>query len=124
MPRRLVCIEDDPELIELIRLIVQRSGFEVYEAAGGMAGIELVEELKPDLVLLDLMMPGIDGWEVFDHLQANAETNAIPIIVVTARTYLDERVAELRAADDGHFVSKPFAPVQLMEAIYRVLPET
>jgi DNA-binding response OmpR family regulator len=122
MLRRLVCIEDDPELIELIRLIVQRSGFEVYEAAGGLAGIELVEELKPDLVLLDLMMPGIDGWEVFDHLQANVETNTIPIIVVTARTYLDERVAELRAADDGHFVSKPFAPVQLMEAIHRVLP--
>lgn len=122
MPRRLVCIEDDPELIGLIRLIVQRSGFEVYEASTGLAGIELVETLMPDLVLLDLMMPGIDGWQVFDHLRANGETSSIPIIIVTARTYLDERVAELRAADDGHFVSKPFAPTQLMEAINRVLP--
>ncbi len=121
MSRRLVCIEDDPELVELIRLIVQREGFEVHYAASGLAGIELVEELSPDLILLDLMMPGIDGWDVFDHLQANAETSAIPIIIVSARTYMDERVAELRAANNGHFVSKPFMPAQLIEAINRVL---
>lgn len=123
MLRRLVCIEDDPELIELIRLIVQRYGFKIDEASSGAAGIELVESVQPDLVLLDLMMPGMDGWQVFDHLRANAETMHIPIIIVTARTYLDERVAELRAANDGHFVSKPFTPTQLMEAINHVLPK-
>lgn len=121
MLRRLVCIEDDPELIELIRLIVQRYGFKIDEASSGAVGIELVETVQPDLVLLDLMMPGMDGWQVFDHLRANAGTMHIPIIVVTARTYLDERVAELRAANNGHFVSKPFTPTQLMDAINHVL---
>lgn len=123
MPRRLVCIEDDPELVELIRLIVQRYGFKIDQASSGAEGIELVESAQPDLVLLDLMMPGMDGWQVFDQLRANAGTMNIPIIIVTARTYLDERVAELRAANNGHFVSKPFTPTQLMDAIYHVLPK-
>lgn len=123
MPRRLVCIEDDPELVELIRLIVQRYGFKIDQASSGAVGIELVATVQPDLVLLDLMMPGMDGWQVFDHLRANAETMHIPIIIVTARTYLDERVVELRAANNGHFVSKPFTPTQLMDAIYHVLPK-
>lgn len=121
MARCLVCIEDDPEVIELLRLIVARQGFEFIEARGGTKGIELVKQHKPDLVLLDLMMPGLDGWEVFDLLKSDPETKAIPIIVVTARAHFDERVAEMRAANDGNLLTKPFIPQQLIDAIYRVL---
>lgn len=122
MSRRLVCIEDDPEVIELMRLIVTRYGFEFYDASSGLQGIELVEDVMPDLVLLDLMMPGsVDGWDVFDHLKNNAETKDIAIIVVTARAYFDERVAEMRSANGGNLVTKPFGPAQLMDAINRAL---
>jgi CheY-like chemotaxis protein len=121
MARCLVCIEDDPEVIELLRLIVARHGFEFIEARGGAKGIELVKQHLPDLVLLDLMMPGLDGWEVFDLLRGDPETKDIPIIVVTARAHFDERVAEMRAANDGNLLTKPFIPQQLIDAIYRVL---
>jgi len=121
MARCLVCIEDDSEVIELLRLIVARHGFDFIEARGGTKGIELVKKHMPDLVLLDLMMPGLDGWEVFDLLKADPQTKAIPIIVVTARAHFDERVAEMRAANDGNLLTKPFIPQQLIDAIYRVL---
>ena len=121
MPRCLVCIEDDPEVIELLRLIVARHGFEFIEARGGTKGIEQVKKHIPDLVLLDLMMPGLDGWEVFDLLKNDPETKDIPIIVVTARAHFDERVAEMRAANDGNLLTKPFIPQQLIDAINRVL---
>lgn len=121
MARCIVCIEDDPEVIELLRLIVARHGFEFVEARGGTKGIELVKQHLPDLVLLDLMMPGLDGWEVFDLLKGDPQTNDIPIIVVTARAHFDERVAEMRAANDGNLLTKPFIPQQLIDAINRVL---
>ena len=62
--RRIVCIEDEPEMIELIQLILNRRGFEVLGASGGKEGLTMVREILPDLVLLDLMMPDMDGWEV------------------------------------------------------------
>ena len=121
MPRRVVCIEDEPEMIELMRLIVQRHGMEFFSARGGLKGIEIVKEVQPDLVLLDLMMPGMDGWTVFDRLRGDPNTARVPIIIVTARAYHDPRVAEMRASNTGTLVTKPFAPAQLIEAIDHLL---
>ncbi len=121
MARSLVCIEDDPEVTELIRLIVARHGFHLLEARDGRRGIALVEQHMPDLILLDLMMPGLDGWEVFDTLKGNPATKTIPIIVVTARAHFDERVTEMRTANNGNLLTKPFVPAQLIDAINRVL---
>ena len=69
--KRILCIEDEPEMIDLIRLILSRRGFEVVGAAGGVEGIKLVREMLPDLVLLDLMMPDMDGWEVYQQMKAD-----------------------------------------------------
>ena len=122
MPRRIVvCIEDEPDVTELIRIICQRNGFDFASANAGEAGLELVRNKKPDLVLLDLMMPGLDGWTVYDRLKADAGTAHIPIIIVTARAYYDPRVAQLRTVLADHLVTKPFGPAQLLTAIERVL---
>jgi CheY-like chemotaxis protein len=67
----ILCIEDEPEMIDLIRLILERRGFNVQGAAGGTEGIKKVRELRPDLVLLDLMMPDLDGWEVYQQMKAD-----------------------------------------------------
>ncbi len=75
--KRILCIEDEPEMIDLIRLILGRRGFEVIGAAGGNAGIKAVREQLPDLVLLDLMMPDMDGWEVYQQMKANESTRNI-----------------------------------------------
>ncbi len=123
MPRRVVvCIEDEQDVIDLIRLIVQRHDFDLIPATDGIQGLAAVRRAMPDLVLLDLMMPGLDGWTVYDRLKADPTTADIPIVVVTARAHYDERVAEMRASDADNLVTKPFGPAQLIEAIDRVLP--
>lgn len=121
MSRRVVCIEDEQDVIDLMRLILERQGFEFIEAHGALEGMETVEQTIPDVVLLDLMMPNIDGWEVYDHLHRNPTTKDIPIVVVTARTQHDPRVTEMRIANSDHLVTKPFGPAQLVETIDRVL---
>ncbi|NJN44024.1 MAG: response regulator [Anaerolineae bacterium] len=96
--RTVVCIEDEPEMIDLFKLILTRRGFEVIGANGGRQGIEMVKEIKPDLVLIDLMMPDIDGWEVYQHLKAHEDTQNIPVIVVTAKAQSIDRVLGLHIA--------------------------
>ncbi len=82
--KHILCIEDEPEMIDLIRLILGRRGFDVTGAAGGKAGLLAVRKELPDLVLLDLMMPDMDGWEVYQQMKADESTRHIPVIVVTA----------------------------------------
>lgn len=108
-------------MIELMSLIVAREGFEFTGAKGGLNGMETVKRIKPDVVLLDLMMPDVDGWEVYDHLRADPETRDIPIIIVTARGQQDQRVLEMRAAHAENLVIKPFGPADLISAMERTL---
>jgi two-component system, OmpR family, response regulator VicR len=118
---RVVCIEDEPDMIELMRLLLTRQGFEVIGARGGKEGVELVEKNLPELVLLDIMMPDLDGWEVYDHLKQNPTTRNIPVIVVTARAQTAEKLAALDKEGVDDYIVKPFGPGQLMESIQRVL---
>lgn len=118
---RLVCIEDEPEMIDLVRLILSREGYEVIGAPGGVKGLETVEDLKPDLVLLDLMMPDMDGWEVYQRMKANPNTKHIPVIVVTARAQSIDKVLGLHIAKVDDYITKPFGPAELLKSIERVL---
>lgn len=121
LPRRIVCIEDEPEMIDLFKLILTRRGFEVIGANGGRQGLELVKEIKPDLVLIDIMMPDMDGWEVYQNLKANQETSHIPVIVVTAKAQNVDRVLGLHIAKVNDYIAKPFSPASLIESIDQVL---
>ncbi len=118
---RVVCIEDEPEMIDLVRLILSREGYEVVGAPGGVKGLETVEELTPDLVLLDLMMPDMDGWEVYQRMKANPKTKHIPVIVVTARAQSIDKVLGLHIAKVDDYITKPFGPAELLKSIERVL---
>ena len=122
--RRVVCIEDEPEMIDLFKLILTRRGFEVVGANGGRQGLELVRELKPDLVLIDLMMPDMDGWEVYQHLKSDQTTQNIPVIVVTAKAQSIDRVLGLHIAKVNDYIAKPFSPTSLLESIEQVLSNT
>lgn len=121
--RRIICIEDEPEMIDLFKLILTRRGFEVIGANGGRQGLELVKEIKPDLVLIDLMMPDMDGWEVYQNLKANEETQNIPVIVVTAKAQSIDRVLGLHIAKVNDYIAKPFSPSALLESIEQVLSQ-
>ncbi len=119
--RRVVYIEDDQEMIELVVLILSRRGFRVKGANSGRKGLDLIFQDPPDLVLLDLMMPGMDGWEVYQQLKANDKTRNIPVIVITAKAQAIDRVLGLHIAKVDDYISKPFRPQELVESIDRVL---
>jgi two-component system, OmpR family, response regulator VicR len=119
--QRLLYIEDEQEMIELVRLILARRGFEVIGANGGREGLEAVRNTLPDLVLLDLMMPDMDGWDVYQQMKADEATQSIPVIVVTAKAQSIDKVLGLHIAKVDDYISKPFSPNELVESIEKVL---
>lgn len=108
-------------MIELIRLILERKGFAVDGAEGGKAGLESVQANPPDLVLLDLMMPDMDGWDVHQRMRADAETRHIPIIIVTASAQNIDREFGLHIAKVDDYIVKPFSPQELLASVTRLL---
>lgn len=119
--KQILCIEDEPEMIDLIRLILNRRGFEVKGANGGIEGLEMMRADPPDLVLLDLMMPDMDGWEVYQQMKADEKTRDIPVIVVTAKAQSIDRVLGLHIAKVDDYISKPFSPQELLNSVDRIL---
>jgi two-component system response regulator VicR len=121
MSSRVLYIEDEPEMIDLVRLILGRKGIEVIGATGGREGLDAVRKELPDLVLLDLMMPDMDGWEVYQQMKAGEPTRDIPVIVVTAKAQSIDKVLGLHIAKVDDYISKPFSPHELAESVERVL---
>ncbi len=120
-PLRVICVEDEPEMIDLVQLILSRKGFEVIGARGGMEGLQAIERLQPDLVLLDLMMPDMDGWEVYQRIKANALINKIPVIIVTAKAQSIDRMLGLHIAKVDDYITKPFGPTELLNSVEKIL---
>jgi DNA-binding response OmpR family regulator len=121
--KKILCIEDDTEMIDLIRLILGRRGFEVTGAGGGAEGLQKIREQHPDLVLLDLMMPDMDGWEVYQQMKADEKTRHIPVIVVTAKAQSIDRVLGMHIAKVDDYIAKPFSPQELLNSVEKVLSQ-
>lgn len=119
--KHLVYVEDEQEMIDLVRLILSRRGYDVIGANGGREGLAAIRQNKPDLVLLDLMMPDMDGWDVYQQMKADASTREIPVIVVTAKAQSIDKVLGLHIAKVDDYISKPFSPNELLESIDKVL---
>lgn len=119
--KKVLCIEDEPEMIDLIKLILERKGFEVLGAVGGQEGLNVIRREMPDLILLDLMMPEVDGWEVFRQMKADELLKDIPVIVVTAKAQSIDKVLGLHIAKVDDYVTKPFGPQELLKSIDKVL---
>ena len=119
--KRILVIEDEAEMIDLTRIVLEREGYEVIGAVGGSRGLELVKKERPDLILLDLMMPDIGGWEVYRQMKADAELEHIPVIVVTAKAQSIDKVLGLQVAKVDDYITKPFGPKELLESIKRIL---
>lgn len=117
----ILCIEDEQEMIDLIRLILERRGYEVEGASGGKEGLEKIRNAPPDLVLLDLMMPDMDGWEVYQQMKAEEASKDIPVIVVTAKAQSIDKVLGLHIAKVDDYISKPFSPQELLNSVEQVL---
>jgi len=120
MGKTLIVIEDEDDIAELIRYNMEREGYDVRVAATGEAGLALVERVRPDAVLLDLMLPGTDGLEICARLKRDKGTESIPIIMVTARGEEADVVAGLELGADD-YVTKPFSPRVLAARVRAVL---
>lgn len=119
--RTVIYIEDDPEMIDLVSMILGRHGFQIRGAPGGRKGLDLIIAEPPDLILLDLMMPDLDGWDVYHQLKASEETRHIPVIVITAKAQQVDRVLGLRIAKVDDYITKPFHPQELLDSVERVM---
>ncbi len=118
---RAVYIEDEQEMIDLVTLILSRKRFVVIGANGGREGLDAVRINSPDVILLDLMMPDMDGWEVYQQLKADESTRNIPVIVITAKAQNIDKVLALHIAKVDDYIPKPFTPKDLLDSIERVL---
>ena len=120
MPSTVLIVEDDPHALELVRLYLDQDGHQVLEAKDGIEGLRQAREAAPDLIVLDLMLPGIDGTEVCR--QVRQESN-VPIIMVTARVDEEDRLAGLELGADD-YITKPFSPRELAMRVRAVLRRT
>ncbi|MEY4828947.1 MAG: hypothetical protein RLZZ562_743 [Planctomycetota bacterium] len=116
MERTVLIIEDEKLIIVSTQMVLEAAGFRVESATNGEDGIAKAKSLAPDLVLLDIMMPGIDGWETLTRLKRDAATANVPVIIFTAREHArgHQKSAEMGAAD---YFRKPFEPDELIELV-------
>jgi two-component system, OmpR family, response regulator VicR len=121
--KKILCIEDEPDMIDLIRLILARQHYSFDSASGGEEGLRKTRETIPDLILLDLMMPDIDGWEVYQQIKADEKTRHIPVIIVTAKAQKIDKVLGLQIAKVDDYLAKPFSPAELIASIQRVFEQ-
>jgi len=119
--RRVVYIEDEQEMIDLVKLILSRKHFELIGANTGREGLDAIRKTSPDVVLLDLMMPEMDGWEVYQQLKADDSTRHIPVIIITAKAQNIDKVLALHIAKVDDYIPKPFTPKELFDSIEKVL---
>ncbi|HKG47681.1 MAG TPA: response regulator [Pyrinomonadaceae bacterium] len=119
MPPTILIAEDYDDNRELLRLLLAGANYEVREARNGRECLELARENPPDLIMVDLSMPGLDGWEVFQELKAHSSTAHIPCVAVTAHTDGDRR----RALESGFsdWVTKPFRTQELLLTVKRLV---
>ena len=122
--KRLVCIEDDLELVDILKIILKHRGYKVTGATAGHEGLETLRRVKPDLVLLDLMMPDMDGWEVYRQMKADADLCHIPVIIVTADGQSLNRFLGLKVTQVDDFIVKPFDVQELVQRIEKALSPT
>jgi DNA-binding response OmpR family regulator len=117
---KVLVVDDEPPIRLLCRVNLEAEGMEVLEAADGEEGLATARAEKPDVVLLDVMMPGMDGWQVAEQLFESEETNQIPLVFLTARAELRDRARglELGGVD---YITKPFNPVELAAVVEGLL---
>ncbi len=119
--KTVLCIEDDRGVLDLLQIIFEQEGYHCVGAFGGCAGLRIAQMLKPDLILLDIMMPDMNGWEVYARVKSDAKLRHIPIIILTVRDAKWDKQLALQGAQVADYVTKPFTPDDLLQRARQVL---
>jgi DNA-binding response OmpR family regulator len=118
--KRIVYIEDDQDLIDLVELMLERKGWKLVGVTESNMAIKVIREQQPDVVLLDLMMPDVDGWEILKIIQTDAIIQNIPVIIITARSQPVDQVYGLYVARAAGYLCKPFNAKELFNCLERI----
>jgi two-component system cell cycle response regulator DivK len=118
--RRVLLVEDNADNLALVRFLLERAGYAVIEANNGVRGLELARQEKPDLILMDLSLPEMDGWAAAQELKADQQTASIPLLALTAHTLPGDRKRALESGFDG-YISKPINVPAFAEEITQAL---
>lgn len=116
----ILVIDDEKDLIELLRYNLEKEGYDVIAANDGQSGLEVIKRHRPELVVLDLMMPGIDGLQVCQRLRADQRTARVPVIMLTAKATEADRIVGLELGADD-YITKPFSPREVVARVKAVL---
>jgi len=120
MPKKILVIDDEPELVKVITIRFKASGYEVIPASDGQEGVDKAQEFSPDMILLDIIMPKIDGYEVCKTLKTNPKTKNTPIVIFTASGQRDLEKRCMAVGADA-VIKKPFETTELLELVNKFL---
>lgn len=118
---KIVYIEDEPEMFDLVEVILEDTDVEFVSAMGGQEGLKTIRKEQPDLILLDIMMPEVDGWEVYRNLKADPELSAIPVIIITAKVKRIDQILAQEIVGVDAYLTKPFSPKELIQRVRELL---
>ena len=122
MGKRVLIVEDEPNITEAVNFFLSRDGWTVFTHSKGHDALEAVERRDPDLIILDLMLPGRSGIDILRDLRADERWTALPVIMLTARGHSRDR-AEAEAAGASRFMTKPFSNAEILEAARELAPQ-
>lgn len=122
MGKNIMCVDNEKYVVDIMRIILEKEGYVVTEALSGEECLKKVNEKKPDLILLDIMMPGMDGWQVLEQLKRNESVRDVPVAMLTVKeqTLSDEELKEKGAVD---YITKPFVREDLVKRVKALLGE-
>lgn len=118
--QRILIVEDEADIAELVAFNLRRRGYEPHKALDGISGVEMALEHQPDLIILDLMLPGKDGYKVLKDIRRDSRTKSIPVLMLTARSQVEDRIRGLEAGADD-YLTKPFSSKELMLRVEAIL---
>ncbi|HZM69231.1 MAG TPA: response regulator [Candidatus Cryosericum sp.] len=120
MPQTVMVVDDDPDILELSRLVLEGGGFRVVEAPSGAEALRMLDDERPDLILLDINMPGMDGWQVLRVLKVDERTSTIPVALFSIKSQVRDRVQGLQGGACD-YIAKPFACEELLGRVRHIL---
>jgi len=122
MPKKILAVDDERHIVRLIQVNLERAGYTVVTAYDGREALQKIEAEQPDLVVLDVMMPYMDGLEALKRIRANPATRALPVIMLTAKAQ-DQDVFQGYSHGVDIYLTKPFNPIELLTFIKRIFSE-
>jgi two-component system response regulator VicR len=123
LPKKIMIVDDEPDTVDLVKLVLETEGYETVVAYSGPEALNTIEVNKPDMILLDIMMPEMDGWTVRKQIVENEETKNIPIVMLTAKAQVIDKMIGMHVVGVADYIVKPFGYRQLLDGVKKVLGE-